>query len=360
LKKLLERRKTGFAHARIYAGCFFLFLMLTFSNAHTQTLGGNTAYNFLKLPYATGLTNAGGINITQSSSDVSIALNNPALLRPSLHAQAGLNFTQLFAGIKAYHLAGAYFDAARNTTLGAQVLFLNYGQFPATDAAGNEMGQFRATDYVVQLSAGRAYLERWHYGASLKFILSAYQQYRSAAAALDVGVQYFDSVNGVSIAVLAKNMGLALKSYAGTPDELPFELQFGITKKLAAAPFAFSATVQQAHRFDILYNDTTFAGETGFSTSTSLSNKLLLHLVVAAHIYISKQLEATVGYNHLRRNELSMGTAGNGLAGFSAGVAARFEKLQISYARATYQRGIAYNQLGLNLSLNKMFGAGNF
>jgi hypothetical protein len=109
-----------------------------------------------------------------------------------------------------------------------------------------------------------------------------------------------------------------------------------------------------------LYNDTTFTGETGISTSTSLPNKLLLHLVVAAHIFISKQLEATVGYNHLRRSELSMGTVGNGLAGFSAGVAARFEKLHISYARASYQRGIAYNQFGLNLLLNKMFGAGKF
>jgi hypothetical protein len=55
-----------------------------------------------------------------------------------------------------------------------------------------------------------------------------------------------------------------------------------------------------------------------------------------------------------------MGTTGNGLTGFSAGFAARFEKLHVSYARTSYQRGIAFNQLGLNVLLDKLFGAGTF
>jgi hypothetical protein len=173
-------------------------------------------------------------------------------------------------------------------------------------------------------------------------------------------VQYLDSANGWSLAIVAKNMGVPLKGYAGAPEELPFDLQLGVTKKLADAPLAFSGSAQQLHRLNLQYNDTTFNRETGTIVPSSFAKKLALHFVVAAHLFINRQLEATVGYNLLRRSELSQGTAGNGLAGFSAGFTARFEKLHLSYARSSYQRGIASNQLGLNLALDRFFGAGKF
>jgi hypothetical protein len=337
-----------------------IFLSITFLKPHAQTLGGNAAYNFLKFSYATSQTAAGGVAVSQPSADVALALNNPALLRPALHAQAALHFTHLPAGIKGLHLASAYHDEKRNTTFGAALTFIQYGSITQTDAAGNVAGRFHPVDYQLQLSAARHYLERWQYGATFKFIQSSYQTYRSVAVAVDVGVQYLDSAKGWSLAVLAKNMGMPLKGYAGAPEELPFDLQWGVTKKLADAPLAFSISAQQLHRFNLLYNDTLFNSETGNATTPSFGKKLLHHVVVAAHLFISRQLEATVGYNPLRRYELSLGTAGNGLAGFSAGFTARFEKLHISYARSAYQRGIAGNQLGLNLALDRFFGVGKF
>lgn len=342
---------------RFYVTIFFF---LAFSNIHAQTLGGNTAYNFLKLSYTPALTAAGGVNISHQPNDVALALNNPALLNPLLHAQLALNFTALPAGVTAYQLAGAAYNSKSNTTLGAQICFVDYGQIQAADAAGNLMGHFRATDYLVQLSAGRQYLQKWRYGASVKIIHSSYEVFRSTALALDVGIHYFDSTNGFSFAVLAKNMGSQLKTYAGEFEELPFDLELGLTKKLVHAPFAFSLTVQQMQHFNLFYNDTDFNAETDVSQTNSFFNNAFQHVVFATHIFISKQLEATIGYNHLRRSELSLGTAGNGLSGFSAGVTARFEKLQVSYARSTYQRGISYNQFGLILLLNTLVGAGKF
>jgi hypothetical protein len=68
-------------------------------------------------------------------------------------------------------------------------------------------------------------------------------------------------------------------------------------------------------------------------------------------------VEISAGYNHHRRKELNIGNAGNGLYGFSLGVGALFKKLQIRYARSYYQNNAAYNQFGLNLSMNDYFGA---
>jgi hypothetical protein len=53
-------------------------------------------------------------------------------------------------------------------------------------------------------------------------------------------------------------MGFQLKTYAGEQEDLPFDLQIGITKKLANAPLGFSITAQHLHQFNTLYSDEDF------------------------------------------------------------------------------------------------------
>jgi hypothetical protein len=79
---------------------------------------------------------------------------------------------------------------------------------------------------------------------------------------------------------------------------------------------------------------------------------------LATHIYAGEHLEVIFGYNHLRRTELNVGTTANGLNGFSAGWRVKFEKLQVLYARANYQRHIAYNQVAVTIQLNELLGLG--
>ena len=181
---------------------------------------------------------------------------------------------------------------------------------------------------------------------------------------MDMGVLYQDSLKLCSASLLAKNLGVQLKKYNGTtPDDLPFDLQIGLTKRLRSAPFSFSITAQRLHQFDIRYNDTTFNNENGFangSTKIFSFDKLLNHFVLASTIYLGDRVDLIVGYNFLRRNELSIGNGGNGLTGFSLGAGVLLGKLQIRYARAYYQNSSAYNQLGLNMKLNEYFGLGKF
>lgn len=71
-------------------------------------------------------------------------------------------------------------------------------------------------------------------------------------------------------------------------------------------------------------------------------------------------MEVNVGYNYLRRQELDIGNSGNGLTGFSMGVALLLKKLQVRYALAAYQNNTTYSQFGLNMKLNEYFGLGKF
>ena len=75
-------------------------------------------------------------------------------------------------------------------------------------------------------------------------------------------------------------------------------------------------------------------------------------------LFIGDKVEISAGYNHLRRKELNIGNAGNGLNGFSLGAGVLFRKLQIRYARSYYQNNTAWNQFGLNLRLNDYLGSG--
>jgi len=334
---------------------FIIFFSFHFFISSAQTIGGSAAYNFLNLPSNALLTAAGGVNASYVTDEVGFASNNPALLNTQLHSQLNFSFNAFLAGIQSYSTTGAYHSEKLNTTFGGHIFFVDYGSIPQTDAAGNVSGNFRPVDFVVQAEAAKKYLEKWSYGLSVKFINSSYQQYTSNAIAFDVGVLYNDSAASFSASLLAKNMGVQLTTYSGETEDLPFDLQIGLTKRLAGAPFAFSVTAQHAHRFNTSYNDAAFNDANNFSSENSFFNKLINHFVVASHIFIGNNLEATIGYNRLRRAALNIGDAGNGLNGFSTGIRLKFQKLQVLYARAAYQRNVAYNQVGITFKLNKAF-----
>lgn len=323
-----------------------------------QTLGGKAAYNFLSFSPAAPVTAAGGINISHHWNNVAAAYFNPAFLQADLHGKAAMNFTQLAGGVKALHLSGAYHASKQNTSFGGHIFLVQYGSIPETDAAGNEYGTFNAYDYVVQISAAKQYLERWQYGSSLKCIQSFYGSYSSAALAADVGLLYQDSVNGFRAGLVAKNLGFQIKKFSEVGEDLPLDLQIGITKRLLQAPLAFSLTAHHLHRFDMEYNDTTFNNQNNFTASSSFAKKVFNHLVLAGHVYLGQHLEASLGYNFLRRSELSVGSGGNGLTGFSAGLSAKFQKLEIHFSRATYTKGQGYNQIGLQMNLMDLTGTG--
>lgn len=330
-----------------------LLLIQVYGNG--QTLGGNSVYNFLRLSNTPQLTGLGGINISNQSPDIGLAWHNPALLRPFMHTQASFVFNAFYGDIRNYHLLTGFRHEGSKTSFAAGVNYFNYGSIPETDMAGNRLGDFRPSDYVIQLSAARQYMERWYYGATLKFIHSNYGQYRSTGLALDMGISYVDTARLLQASLVIKNMGTQLTRYLGTaPGELPFDLQAGISKRLARAPVQFSLTAHHLHQFDISYRDTAFNNENGFDQGMNdkkfTFDKLFRHMVLSVQLYITDKIEISAGYNHLRRKELNVGNTGNGINGFSLGAGALFRKIQLRYARSYYQRNTAYNQFGLSLT----------
>jgi hypothetical protein len=328
-----------------------------------QTLGGNTVYNFLKLSNTPQLTALGGINVSNQSDDIGLVFHNPSLLRPSMSTQANFVFNAFYGDVRNYQLLAGFEQERWKTTFAVGVNYFNYGSIPATDMAGNQYGDFKPSDYVVQVSAARQYMENWHYGVTLKFIQSNYGQYRSSGIAMDAGVSYTDTASLLQASLVVKNMGTQLTAYSGTgTGDLPFDLQVGISKRLAKAPVQFSLTAHHLQQFDINYRDTAFNNDNGFDLNQKdgkfTFDKVFRHIVLGVQVYITDKIELSAGYNHLRRKELSVGNTGNGLNGFSLGVGILFKKIQLRYARSHYQSNTAYNQFGLSLRMKDYFGHG--
>lgn len=335
---------------------FFILILCVVAGTgvRAQTLGGTTVFNFLRNSTTPQLSALGGINVSQLHNDVAMGFHQPAFYVPSMHGQASFNFQTGLSGVKQYHASGVWYDKKRDITFAGGLQFFDYGAFRQTTEAGIELGEIRPTDYVLQVSASRAYMDRWRYGLTLKWIQSSYGQYRSNGLALDAGLTYTDTAKKWRAGILLRNMGTQLRVYQGSSRAgLPFDIQAGISKRLMHAPLQFSATLHHLHQFNIQYADTTTDG--ALSTAGGFTDKLFRHVVIAAQLFVEERIELSIGYNYLRRKELNIGSSGNGLNGFSIGMGLHLRNFQFRYSRAWFQQNQSIHQLGLNLSLSRPF-----
>lgn len=344
-----------------------LLLVFLFNSAGAQVTGGRFVMEFLRMPNSPHISALGGMNVANPEPDIALAFQNPSLMRPGLHNQLALGYNGYYAGINVMNLNYGYNVAKLNTAFLFGIQYLNYGSFEQTDNIGNQFGTFKASDYAITLGASRQYKERWRYGAALKWAHSSLYDKTAAAVLADIGVSYYDTASLITVGAVAKNIGFTVKRY--NPDKssepLPFDLQLGLSKAFAHLPLRLMVTAHHLYEWDVRYNNpedvesTSLFGtaDTTQDNKSYFGDKLFRHLTFAAELTFGKRLAVTVGYNHLRRGELKIKDK-PGLAGFSFGASVYLNKFQVHYARSYYHVAGAYNEIGLNFAMNKLFNIG--
>ena len=335
--------------------------------AKAQVTGWQFAFEFLRMPQSPHITALGGIAVANPDNDVSLVMQNPALMRPGLHNELSLNYNSYYAGISVTNLAYGYHIPKINTSFAFGVQYLNYGSFVQTDNVGNEDGNFKASDYAITLGASRAYGERWRYGANIKWANSVLFDKNAYGILADVGIDYADTANLLNIGIVAKNMGVMIKKYdpSQQAEPLPFELKIGFSKRFAHLQLRLMAKIHNLYEWDIRYNNpadvepgSVFGTtDTTASTKGKFGDKLFRHFTFAGELLLGKRITVTVSYNHLRRGELGLKEK-QALAGFAFGAGINLNKFQIHYARSYYHIAGAYNEFGLNFSMGKLFSIG--
>jgi hypothetical protein len=125
------------------------------------------------------------------------------------------------------------------------------------------------------------------------------------------------------------------------------------------------ATIHHLYEWNIRYDDpalettsTLLVPDSNAKVKTYFFDKFFRHFIFGAELTIAKRLTVTVAYNHLRRGELALNDK-KGPAGFSFGAGLDLNKLQVHYARSYYHIAGAYNEIGINFAMNKLFGIGD-
>ncbi len=320
-------------------------LLLLFSAVISKAqTGGDDVYNFLDLTHSGLVTSLGGTNVSLYTSDLNLAYHNPALLNSSMDKSLALNYVNYFAGIN-YGLAmySRSFPGIGNFAIG--MTYLNYGSFIEADASGNITGTFTASEYAMSMIYSREIDSLFSVGINFKPIFSHLDNYNSLGFAFDLGAAYHDKSGLFSAGFVIKNAGLQVTTYdGGSRQNLPFEIQAGVTQKLAHAPLRISVTLRHLEKYDLIYDYSDSTETKDYMLSSKVLDNLMRHVVLGIELMPLKNFYLSAGYDYQRRQELAVDSK-TSMVGFSWGFGVNTSWMKIEFGRAMYHLAGASNNL---------------
>ncbi|MCB0400951.1 MAG: type IX secretion system protein PorQ [Flavobacteriales bacterium] len=341
-----------------------LVFLLTAVSAFSQ-IGGSNTFEFLNVPVSARTGALGGSVIAVYDSDPAISMVNPSLLNPQMDGMLTLSYLNYFTDINQGYFSYVK-DFNKLGTFSAGLKYVNYGTFLETDEAGNEYGNFSASEYALIIGWGKTIVDSTFFvGANLKPIYSDLWVYYSNGIAADISGTYLSKDKSFTASLLVKNIGSQIKPYVsgGDREPIPFEVQAGISKRLKHVPFRLSVDVIQLQNWNLAYNDSIVATnandnlddeEKAYQNRTGKMNELFRHLVFGGEFVPSQSFMLRVGFNYKRRAELALDNK-PGLVGFSWGVGFRIKKFHISYGSARYHLAGSSNHFTITTNLSEYY-----
>lgn len=287
--------------------------------------------------------------------DLTIAIDNPSLLRSSMAGSGVLSFIPMFDGSNMGSLTYAHeFDRFGTVAFGFH--FVNYGRFHGYDEEDVYQGDFGAGDYSLSLGWGLWIDSNFSLGVNFKPVLSQYEQYTAFALAIDLAGSYVSDNRRFAATLMGRNIGAQIVTFNQTVSYLPFELSAEVSYKLKNAPFRLFFAATELQRWNLRYDDplhpttTTdpFTGEvTKESWFVGTLDNLMRHTLFGVELNIGKAFFARVGYSY-RQNAEMRGFDAFNLSGFSFGIGLHTRKFDFSYSRRDYHLAQALNYLTLS------------
>ncbi len=342
------------------------FILLFFLHLQLFSQAGTGTYQFLDLPVSSRLAALGGTNISLHDNDINFAFQNPALLTSATNNMIGLNMANYLADIQfGSVIYGRNFGIKNYFSAGIQ--YVDYGTFKYANETNDQIGDqyFTAKDFALNIMYARPLTNKISVGATLKPVYSVYEMYTSIGLAMDAGVSYNDSASLFSAGLVFRNMGTQFKGYYSDEngqhfEPLPFDIQLGISQKLAHAPLRFSFTLHDLQQWNLNYESTnqpnTNLTNTNTTPSTTSNIKFIdmafRHAIVAVEFVPSNNFYLIASYNHRRHQEMIM-SGFKSMAGFSFGGGIKLYKFHVGFGMSQFQVGNYSYQFSISTSLNE-------
>ena len=332
-----------------------LFLMMSATVSVFAQLGGNATYQFLNLMSSPRQAALGGKVITNVDYDVTQALYNPATINIEMDNQLALNYANHLGDIRYGTAAYAYTVDRRTQTFHAGVTYINYGNFEGYDENGNSTGDFTGNEAALSIGyALQIGFSDFYAGANIKLISSKLEQYSSFGAALDFGVIYINEYLDFNAALVVRNIGTQLTTYAGLNEPLPFEIDFGMSQTLENVPIRWHLTIENLQQWPIATANparaTTDLNGNQTQEEVGFLSQLIRHTLLGVELFPKKGFNLRLGYSFRRAEELRIIEQRN-FSGLSFGIGLKFNKLRFSYTYARYSLASNTSFLGMQIDL---------
>ncbi len=318
-------------------------------------VGGESTYQFLNLIASPRQAALGGKIFTNVDYDVTQGLFNPATINTEMDKQLAVNYTSYLGGISYGNASYAYTVDRRVQTFHAGITYVNYGDFDGFDEDGNATGSFTGSEAA--LSFGYALqIDRsdFYFGANAKFITSTLEQYNSLGIATDFSLLYLNEDLDFNAALIVRNLGTQITTYAGVQEKLPFEVAFGMSQKLDHVPLRWHVTFENLQEWPIARPNPARATSdlSGNQTPEKIGfiGQVIRHTIVGAELFPDKGFNIRLGYNFRRGEELRIEDERN-FSGVSAGISIKLNKVRFSYTHAKYASAANSNFFGLQIGL---------
>lgn len=332
-----------------------LFLMMSTTVSVFAQLGGNATYQFLNLMSSPRQAALGGKVITNVDYDVTQALYNPATINVEMDNQLALNYANHLGDIRYGTAAYAYTVDRRTQTFHAGVTYINYGNFEGYDENGNSTGDFTGNEAALSIGyALQIGFSDFYAGANVKLISSKLEQYNSFGAALDIGLIYINEYLDFNAALVVRNIGTQLTTYAGLNEPLPFEIDFGMSQTLENVPIRWHLTLENLQQWPIATANparaTTDLNGNQTQEKVGFLSQLIRHTLLGFELFPKKGFNLRMGYSFRRAEELRIIDQRN-FSGLSFGIGLKFNKLRFSYTHARYSLASNTSFLGMQIDL---------
>lgn len=349
-----------------YRPFIYLVILIAFLNPHAMAqIGGDNVYEFLNLTPSARIAAMGGDFLTINDNDINIIQANPSLLNPEMNNHLGVAYVDFYTDVN-YGTASYSRTFDKLGSFATSVKYINYGKFDYADASGDRTGTFNASETALDIGWGRKLDSLFAIGANLKLIYSSLESYNSFGMGVDVAGSYISRDKSFVMSLIAKNIGRQLTAYeGGNIEPLPFELQFGLSKRLAHLPFRYSILYNHIEKWDLRYDDPSIqqkdpiTGEVQNDSGVEeFFDNLARHFIVGGELYIAKIISLQGGYNYKRRQEMKVETK-TATVGFSWGIGIRISKFHFNYARSAYHLAGSPNYITITTNLSDFFAKKN-
>ena len=327
--------------------CIFFLLYITHFMGQ---VGGESVYQFLNVSTSARQVALGGEALTVMD-DVSQPIWNPSVINSNLDNQLAVNYSSYLAGVNMGSLSYAKSISRRAGTLHGSIQYLDYGSIIGADENGLETGNFRANDIAISIGYARNIPNSNIYvGSNIKIINSNISTYSSFGVAVDLAILYHNVFQPYSFTIVARNLGIQIKSFNGVQEQLPFKVAVGGAYQLQYVPLKWYFTLDNLQQWQVSVdnpsNETVDLYGNVSQEKIGFLNDMFRHFIIGAELFSEHAVNIRAGYNFRRSQELSLQNART-FSGISLGFGIKMNKFKFNYAYSKFHAAANTNTFSL-------------